>query len=112
MDDLSDQIRAAWENKVVVVKSNIDYWSDQAFTYNGMLEDLEKIKHTMSEDDYIKQKTELLQENRINKTNVNSEMRKLEHLERTGPGSVSASESSSSTKRGAESLERDFSKKR
>ena len=112
MDDLSDQLRAAWENKVVVVNGNIDYWSDQVSAFNDMLKDLESMKDNMSHDDYINKKNELLGENRINETNLNSEIRKLEHLKRTDLESVSATESSSSTKRGAESLERDSSKKR
>lgn len=104
VDDLSDQARAAWNNKVITLKSNIDYWSDQVLAYDQMLDHLENIKNNMSNEEYLQKKAELLKESHINRTNVNSDIRMLDHLQKSGPDSASVAESSNSAKRVADSL--------
>ena len=117
-DNLTPEDRAAWYNKTVDVKGNIEYWHDQVTEYNYRMEDLEKIKHTMSNDDYLKNKAEIEENIKDNVRNLNSYRRRLAILERDGPqpGPSTIPSSSSSTKREAsglaEDLEKGSSKKR
>lgn len=82
------------------------------------MEDLEKLKDSMSNDEYMKHKAKIEESNKDNIRNLNSHRRRLDILEREGPKPSSSTmpSSSSSSKRDASSmddnLEEGSSKKR
>ena len=112
MDDLTDPERLAWHNKVVKVQSKVDYWSSQVELFNTELAYLEQCKNSMDIDVYMQRRSELTAENSTNITNLNSELRMLNHLQRTGTLSSTNTVPSGTSKRGAEVLEENISKKR
>ena len=58
VDGLSDEERLAWQNKVVKVKNDYEYWLNDVKGCENNLKYLEENKHTMSQDSYLAQKAE------------------------------------------------------
>lgn len=91
VDGLSDEERLAWQNKVVKVKNDYEYWLNDVKGCENNLKYLEENKHTMSQDSYLAQKAEDEEFLKLSIRNMRQEERMLKLLQEQGHTVTSSS---------------------
>ena len=91
VDGLSDEERLAWQNKVVKVKNDYEYWLNDVKGCENNLKYLEENKHTMSQDSYLAQKAEDEESLNLSIRNMRQEERMLKLLQEQGHTVTSSS---------------------
>lgn len=98
-DGLNDEERSAWQNRVIEVQSNYEYWLNDAKSCDNNLKHLEQIKHTMSQENYLAQKAEDEEFLKLSLRNMRQEERMLHILQEKGHIVTSSSSSTTNTSR-------------
>jgi hypothetical protein len=91
VDGLSDEERLAWQNKVVKVRNDYEYWLNDVKGCENNLKYLEETKHTMSQDKYLAQKADDEDALKLSTRNMLQEERMLKRLHEQGNTVTSSS---------------------